>query len=71
MGKTKNDLTGASSLKCQLSPPPLGNGEETKHFLLLINSTPNALYPIQLKMTEVFVETCFVNLKVLSFSLNF
>lgn len=29
MGKTKSDLAGASSLKCQLSPPPLGYGEET------------------------------------------
>ena len=33
-------------------------------------STFNALYINQLKMTEVSVETCFVNLKVLSYSLK-
>ena len=39
-------------------------------FSLFINSTSNALYINQLKMTEVSVETCFVNLRVLSFKLN-
>ena len=33
-------------------------------------STFNALYINQLKMTEVSVETCFVNVKVLSYSLK-
>ena len=41
------------------------------HFSLLINSTSNALYINKLKMTEVSVETCLINLKVLSFSLKF
>ena len=40
-------------------------------FFLLINSTYNALKVNELKMTEVSVETCFLNSKVLSFSLNF
>ena len=38
---------------------------------LLLNSTSNALQIKELKMTEVSVETCFANLKVLSLSLNF
>ena len=39
-------------------------------FLLIINSTSDALYINQLKRREVSVETCFKNLKVLSFSSN-
>ena len=39
-------------------------------FYALHNSTSNALNINELKMTEVSVETCFTDLKVLSLSLN-